>query len=120
MLNLSPDTLQNYIESARTRERDRQNLLQQRREEALNLAQKAAALLKQEFGATQVILFGSLLTDYFHEHSDIDLAVIGLPKNKYFQAVGKLLALGNFDFDLVEMDETRSAIYQAITQGIIL
>jgi predicted nucleotidyltransferase len=61
-----------------------------------------------------------LLNDKFHENSDIDLAVSGLPENQYFQAVGYLLGLGEFDFDLVEINQARPEIEQAIAQGIIL
>jgi len=94
--------------------------LAERRRSALSLAKQAATLLKEEFGATQVILFGSLLTEAFHESSDIDLAAIGLPENQYFQAVGRLIGLGDFDFDLVEMENARPEIANAINQGVIL
>ena len=43
-----------------------------------------------------------------------------LPEKQYFQAVGRLLGLGDFDFDLVEMQHARPEIVQAISQGIIL
>lgn len=84
------------------------------------MAKQAATLLKEEFGATQVILFGSLLTETFHESSDIDLAVIDLPENQYFQAVGRLLGLGDFNFDLVEVQNARPEIAKAISKGVIL
>ena len=118
MLNLSPAQLKRYIISAQERDRDRLVKLEERRRSALTLANQAANRLKKEFGATQVILFGSLLTETFHETSDIDLAVIGLPEEKYFQAVGRLLNLGNFD--LVEVQNARPEIAEAISQGEIL
>ena len=93
MVNISPTQLQRYIVSAQERERDRLAKLEERRRSALNLAKQAVSLLKEEFGATQVILFGSLLTETFHESSDIDLAVMGLSEKQYFQAVGRLLGL---------------------------
>ncbi len=120
MVNLSPTQLQRYIVSAQERESDRLAKLEERRRSGLNLAKQAVSLLKEEFGVTQVILFGSLLTETFHESSDIDLAVMGLPEKQYFQAVGSLLGLGDFDFDLVEMQHARPEIVQAISQGIIL
>jgi predicted nucleotidyltransferase len=119
-VNLSTAQLQRYITSAQERERDRLAKLEERRRSALSLAKQAASLLKEEFGATQVILFGSLLTETFHETSDIDLAVIGLPEHQYFQAVGRLLGLGDFDFDLVEVQNARPEMAQAISQGVIL
>ena len=120
MVNLSSTQLQRYIVSAQERERDRLAKLEERRRSGLSLAKQAASLLKEEFGATQVILFGSLLTETFHESSDIDLTVMDLPEKQYFQAVGRLLGLGDFDFDLVEMQHARPEIVQAISQGIIL
>jgi len=120
MVNLSTVQLQRYITSAQERERERLAKLAERRRSALSLAKQAATLLKEEFGATQVILFGSLLTEAFHESSDIDLAAIGLPENQYFQAVGRLIGLGDFDFDLVEMENARPEIANAINQGVIL
>ena len=120
MVNLSPTQLQCYIVSAQERERDRLAKLEERRRSGLSLAKQAASLLKEEFGATQVILFGSLLTETFHESSDIDLAVMGLSEKQYFQAVGRLLGLGDFDFDLVEIQQAHPEIAQAISQGVIL
>ena len=120
MVNLSTVQLQRYITSAQERERERLAKLAERRRSALSLAKQAATLLKEEFGATQVILFGSLLTEAFHESSDIDLAAIGLPENQYFQAVGRLIGLGDFDFDLVEVENARPEIANAINQGVIL
>lgn len=120
MVNLSTVQLQRYITSAQERERERLAKLAERRRSALSLAKQAATLLKEEFGATQVILFGSLLTEAFHESSDIDLAAIGLPENQYFQAVGRLIGLGDFDFDLVEMENAHPEIANAINQGVIL
>ena len=120
MVNLSPTQLQRYIVSAQERERDRLAKLEERRRSALNLAKQAVSLLKEEFGATQVILFGSLLTETFHESSDIDLAVMGLSEKQYFQAVGRLLGLGDFDFDLVEIQHACPEIVQKIRQGVIL
>ena len=120
MVNLSPTQLQRYIVSAQERERDRLAKLEERRRSGLSLAKQAASLLKEEFGATQVILFGSLLTETFHESSDIDLAVMGLSEKQYFQAVGRLLGLGDFDFDLVEIQQAHPEIAQAISQGVIL
>lgn len=119
-MKIAQDQMQFYMASAQFRERDRLAKLEQRRQAALDLAKEAAKLLKREFGATEVILFGSLLKNTFHETSDIDLAVIGLPENLYFQAVGYLLSLGDFEFDLVELSHARPEIVEAIAKGVIL
>ncbi len=120
MSKITKEQLETYMISAKKREKARLAKLEERRQRGLTLAKDAAQLLKTQFGATQVILFGSLLSDKFHEDSDIDLAVSGLPENQYFQAVGCLLGLGEFDFDLVEISQARPVIAQAIAKGIIL
>ncbi|MDB9525398.1 nucleotidyltransferase domain-containing protein [Oscillatoria sp. CS-180] len=51
--------------------------------------QQIAQCLHHEFGATRVIVFGSLARDRFTENSDIDLAVEGITANRYFEAVAK-------------------------------
>jgi uncharacterized protein len=47
-------------------------------------------ILVEEFNATKIILFGSLVKGRFSPESDIDLAVEGIPSLKYFQALGKI------------------------------
>ena len=81
-------------------------MVEARRVRALALAQAAAQLLKEQFGAQRVALFGSILTPtFFHERSDIDLAVCGLDERLYLRALGRLLDLDpNFEFDLVEFE----------------
>ncbi|MEM9272623.1 MAG: nucleotidyltransferase domain-containing protein [Cyanobacteria bacterium P01_F01_bin.143] len=56
--------------------------LEQRRQEALITAKQCTNLLKDNFGATEVILCGSLAGETpWHWHSDIDLAVKGMSKD---------------------------------------
>lgn len=49
--------------------------------------QAVSAILNQEFGATRVIVFGSLVKRRFHADSDIDIAAEGIPVADYFAAV---------------------------------
>lgn len=96
--------------------------MKQRQKQGLAIAQKCANFLKEKYGAKKVILFGSLL-DYqkMNIHSDIDLAVMGLPEKDYFKAVGFLLEIADgFSIDLVEIQNARPYILQAIHQGIEL
>ena len=67
-----------YQLTAQKRLQKQQEVVAQRREKAWRLAKTAAALLQEEFGATQVAVFGSLLQpQLFHRRSDVDLAVWG-------------------------------------------
>lgn len=53
----------------------------------LAIAKAAAAILKSQFNATRVVLFGSLLTpEKMYERSDIDIAVWGLNSDQVFAA----------------------------------
>ena len=54
------------------------------KDEMRKLIEKAAVALK-EAGAHEVYLFGSQARGNIHEESDIDLAVSGLPPEKYFR-----------------------------------
>jgi predicted nucleotidyltransferase len=54
------------------------------------LIHKAAEALKS-FGATDVYLFGSMAKGVDTEHSDIDLAVSGLPPKVFFKAMGRAI-----------------------------
>ena len=65
--------------------------LEQRRQDALKLADQCIQHLKQEFGATQAILFGSLRGDTpWHDQSDLDLAVQGLSESDIWEAYDQL------------------------------
>ena len=93
--------------------------LEQRRQEALLVADKCMKILKEDFGATEVILFGSLRGDSpWHWHSDLDLAVAGMSEKAIWSAYSKLEQIipSWLRFDLVPLDdvpeELRSRIYQ--------
>jgi len=66
--------------------------------------QKIAACLKQEFGATQVMVFGSLVRDRFTEQSDLDIAVANLPSERYFEAVARVNELSDRWVDLKPLE----------------
>jgi len=65
---------------------------------------KAAEALKA-FGAKEVYVFGSAATGKMREYSDIDLAVSGLPPEKFFPAMGKAGDALDRELDLVDLDE---------------
>jgi len=54
----------------------------------------ASDMLKKQFGAKRVLVFGSLVNkELFHLNSDVDLAVWGMDEKKYFRAVSQLISL---------------------------
>lgn len=117
MLNVSLEQMQQYILTARARQQQRVATLKQRRQHGFKIAKTATQILKTEFGASRIVVFGSLLSENFHETSDLDLAVWRLPEKSYFKAVARLLSLSNFEVDLVEVQYASSEILAAIAQG---
>ena len=90
--------------------------LEERRAKALELAKKASFLLRQQYGAKKVVVFGSLArTKFFSQWSDIDLAAWGIAPDKYFSAVAAVTGLSpDFKIDLVEPDTCREALRSSI------
>jgi uncharacterized protein len=68
------------------------------------LIDEAASILTEE-GAREVYLFGSAASGSVREDSDIDLAVAGLPPERFFEAMGKVADLLQRPLDLVDLDE---------------
>jgi predicted nucleotidyltransferase len=90
-------------------------LLEQRRQQALIIAQECVGILKQEFGATEVIVFGSLRGDApWHWRSDLDLAVRGMSEQAIWEAYSKIekVVPSWLRFDLVSVDDV-SPLFRA-------
>ncbi|MBV9385121.1 MAG: hypothetical protein JOZ78_01700 [Chroococcidiopsidaceae cyanobacterium CP_BM_ER_R8_30] len=95
--------------------------MRERQQQGLEVARKCARILKKEFGATKVVLFGSMLNpEQMWWGSDIDLAVWGLPEQDFFKAGGAIEHGHDFSIDLVEVQHARPHILQAIEQGMEL
>jgi uncharacterized protein len=118
MPNVPLEQMQQYILTAKARKQQQLADLEQRRQHGFEVAKTAAQVLKTEFAASRVVLFGSLLSENFHETSDLDLAVWGLPEKHYFKAVARLLSLIDFEIDLVEVQLASPEILAAIAQGM--
>lgn len=105
-----------HLASARRRRAERQAARAARRERGWAVARRAADLLRREYGAARVLVFGSpLRSTAFHERSDVDLAVGGLPGERFFQAVAAVNDLpGAFGVDLVDLGSCRPGLLRAI------
>ncbi|NJL89046.1 MAG: hypothetical protein HC916_03975 [Coleofasciculaceae cyanobacterium SM2_1_6] len=77
---ITPAQMVAYCLTATQREEARLQKLQRRRSQGMIVAQQAAQVLKQ-WGAARVVLFGSILTECFHEASELALAVQDLPEH---------------------------------------
>jgi predicted nucleotidyltransferase len=80
-----------------------------RREHAWKVARSAAEMLKRRFGATRVVVFGSLTRkEGFTPWSDVDLAVWGIAPEEYYHAAGTAMDNGleeGIRVDVVDMEE---------------
>ncbi len=76
--HITPEAMEAYKRTACERWQAEQKQLQERRARAEELAKQAARLLKDQFGVSRVLLFGSLIhPGSFTAWSDIDLAAWG-------------------------------------------
>jgi len=83
--------------------------------EAINIAAAIANELKKTFKAKKVVLFGSLATKEFTESSDIDIAVWGIPYDKFFKAVAFASGLSKkFKVDLVDTQDASDSLMDSI------
>jgi len=84
-------------------------------ENACAVASAIAGELKSRFGATRVVLFGSLAREDFHKWSDIDLAVWGVSSSDYYRAVAFTSGFSElFKVDLVDAEDCSESLRQHI------
>jgi len=120
---LTPEQLATYSRTMRRRAAEGHERREQRRRAAWALAREAAALLRERYGATTVVVFGSLAEGtHFSDRSDIDLAAAGLRPGDQYAALGRLLTLSpDFEFDLVDLDACAAELRAAIlARGVSL
>ena len=118
--DLSPEELREYHlrldEHFQNRKVD-ETLLQR----AWHTAHRIAAVLYKDFAATQVAVFGSLAEqDSFSKWSDIDIAVWGIPNDKFFRASSIVSDIsGLFKVDLVDFESSKGLFRERIQSQLI-
>ena len=74
----------------------------------------------RQYGAKEIYLFGSLGTDQFDEqHSDIDLAITGLPPEKFYKAMGETMLIFERPVDLIDLDEPSVFVNHLRSKGTL-
>ncbi|MEW6754608.1 MAG: nucleotidyltransferase domain-containing protein [Candidatus Latescibacterota bacterium] len=108
--------MREYRAAAVRRDREALRRRATRWERAQRVAGEAAGVLRAEFGATRVVLFGSgTSADRFRLRSDLDLAVWGLPERLYLRAVARLLSIDpDVPVDLVMAEDAGPSVRAAI------
>jgi uncharacterized protein len=81
-----------------------------------------ARMLAEDFGATRVLLFGSLARGTATPRSDVDLLIAGLPFERLIEATVRAdRLLAEASADLVPADRVRPEILaRALAEGIVL
>lgn len=115
---ISAEQMAVYQRTARRREAERRQAAVVRRERAWLVAAQAAAVLKKQFGAERVVVFGSLVDNgRFHADSDIDLAVYGIDPARFLRAWHVVDELApDIDIDLVDMAVAREWVHGVLTE----
>jgi len=120
---IAPADLAVYQRTAVLREQRRQRLANERRETAWLIAHQAAKLLKEQFGATQVIVYGSLAHGHwFRLESDIDLAAKDIPPALFWRAWSALDHIDPaFEINLIALETATDSLRSTIeSEGVDL
>ena len=122
-LDLTPEEVAEYRRAARFRCAQEQRELAQRQERAWEMARAAAQLLRERFGATRVVVFGSLVHDgCFTPWSDVDVAAWGIRPEDTFRAIGEVIDLDlAIEVNVVDVGACRPSLLATIErEGIDL
>ncbi|MCX7838936.1 MAG: nucleotidyltransferase domain-containing protein [Anaerolineae bacterium] len=111
-LELTPQELKKYALRPRVRSTRKQLVAR-----AMRQARRAARVLKREFGATRVVLFGSLAHRlWFTRWSDIDLAVWGITPEQFYRAASRVAEASSFKIDIVDPTTCHPLVQQEIVE----
>lgn len=117
-INLTPEEQQMYRPGLAMQQRTEaeEKRLARRHSQAWRLARRAARLLRTQFGARRVVVFGSLAhAAWFNPWSDVDLAAWGIPPERFYAAVAAVTGLSpRFKVDLVDPETCRPELRQVI------
>jgi len=84
------------------------------RKAAIEAALPELAAILEAHGARRAWVFGSFVHGPFDEHSDLDLAVEGLPATSYFQVRADLSEVCPVRFDLVQIERAMTGLREEI------
>jgi len=115
--NLTSEKLAVYRATAHRRRKQEQSELDNRRKQAWSAARQAARLLKTEFKANRVVVFGSLVQGGFTRWSDVDVAAWGIAPTDTFRAIGAILDMDTeIEVNLVDVNTCQSSLLEVIEQ----
>jgi predicted nucleotidyltransferase len=121
-MSMPADKLERYKRTAYGRWQAERRQQEARRALAWELARQAAALLKHDYGAERVVVFGSLThPGRFTLQSDVDIAAWGLTSANWLQAGAAVRELSDeIDINLVDVGACSPELSSAIERdGIV-
>ncbi len=112
----TPEDLAVYRATARRMREQGREAEAARREKAWAIARAAAELLRTQFHATRVVVFGSLAREMgFTPWSDIDIAAWGIDPLDTLRAIGATMDMaGGIEVNLVDVNTAKPALLDAI------
>lgn len=115
-MEFSPEKIAIYRTAAQRRYRQEQPKNRQRRKKAWQLARQAAQLLREQFHASRVVVFGSLAREEgFNRWSDVDIAAWGIAPEDTFRAIGAVMDLGvEIPINLVDVNTALPSLLAVI------
>jgi predicted nucleotidyltransferase len=119
ILEMTREELMPYVEALRKQkpvELTAEQIAQ--REELIQRARQAAEMLRQKYNVRRVVLFGSLVHEaWFHEKTDVDMAVEGGEGFDYFAAWGDVEKLfPDRKLDFIDWDMATDSLRNAINR----
>ncbi|MBS0013534.1 MAG: hypothetical protein KFF46_06135 [Desulfobacterales bacterium] len=111
-----------YRRTARRNKAAADEKRRQRAEKGWRVAETAAELLRKQFHADRIMVFGSLLRpEHFDERSDVDLAVRGVPDNLFLQAVAAVTSIDNdISVDLIQIEQAPESLRKQLENGVAI
>ena len=122
-IKFTPQEIASYRANAKRKWQESKGERKQREKRAWELAQLAAVLLKEEFKATRVMAFGSLVrNDCFTLWSDVDIAAWGISPDETLRAMEAVRDLDEMiEVNLVDVETCTANLLANIEQeGILL
>ena len=116
--NLPPEKIARYRDTAIRRLNQHKSEINVRKNRAWELAHLAARLLRENYNAKRVVVFGSLIHEgCFNNWSDVDIAAWGIPSNLTLRAMGAVLELDKQqEINLVDINTCSPSLLTIIEQ----
>lgn len=115
-LELTADEISAYRRAAKRQSERELHELALREKRAWALARQAAKLLREQFGAEKVVVFGSLVhAGCFTPWSDVDIAAWGLRPQDTIRAIGRIMDMdGEIELNLVDVGTCSTSLLATI------